>query len=118
MTYEHACDSTATCARGGSLCSRAFVKGAYSRLSCSIHLRDDYKRGLRAIQAGQRHHGRFGTPEEETGGEGRGEATFGEPVLATTLWSIIYAVDAGVVSQSPEQLRKRMGVIHVVCISV
>ena len=33
-------------------------------------LRGGYKRGLHAFQGGQRHHGRFGTPEEETeGGE-------------------------------------------------
>ena len=46
---------------------------------------------------------------------GRGEATVGESVLATPLWDMFYADDAGVVSQSPEQLRKMMGVIVVVC---
>ena len=46
---------------------------------------------------------------------GRGEATAGESVLATPLWGMLYADDAGVVSQSPEQLRKMMGVIVVVC---
>ena len=45
----------------------------------------------------------------------RGEATFGESVLATPLWGMLYADDAGVVSQSPEQLRKMRGVIVVVC---
>ena len=49
------------------------------------------------------------------GAEGRGEATVGESVLATPLWGMLYADDAGVVSQSPEQLRKIMGVIMVVC---
>ena len=49
------------------------------------------------------------------GAGGRGEATAGESVLATPLWSILYADDAGVVSQSPEQLRKMMEVIVVVC---
>ena len=34
-------------------------------------------------------------------------------VLATPIW--LYADDAGVVSRSPEQLRKMMGVIVVVC---
>ena len=38
-------------------------------------------------------------------------------VLATPLWGILYADDAGVVSQSPEQLRKMMGVIVVVCVA-
>ena len=46
---------------------------------------------------------------------GRGEATAEESVLATTLLGMLYADDAGVVSQSPEQLRKMMGVIVVVC---
>ena len=45
----------------------------------------------------------------------RGEATAGESVLPTPLWGMLYADDAGVVSQSPEQLRKTMGVIMVVC---
>ena len=46
---------------------------------------------------------------------GRGEATAGESVLATSLWGILYADDAGVVLRTPEQLRKMMGVIMVVC---
>ena len=52
---------------------------------------------------------------KKKGAGGRGEATAGEPVLAMPLWGMFYAVDAGVVSQSPEQLRKMMGVIVVVC---
>ena len=36
-------------------------------------------------------------------------------VLATPLWGMLYADDAEVVSRSPEQLRKMMGVIVVVC---
>ena len=79
-------------------------------------LRGGYKLGLHAFQGGQMHHGRFGTPEEEKGGaEGRGEATAGESALATPLWGMLYADDAGVISQSPEKLRKMMGVIVVVC---
>ena len=75
-----------------------------------------YKRGLHAFQGGQRHHGRFGTLEEENGGGGRGEATAGESALATPLWDILYADDAGVILQSPERPRKMMmGVIVVVC---
>ena len=46
---------------------------------------------------------------------GRGEATAGESVLATPLRSMLYADDAGVVSQPPKQRRKTMGVIVVVC---
>ena len=45
----------------------------------------------------------------------RGEATAGESVLATPLWGMLYADDARVVSRSPEQLRKMMEVIVVVC---
>ena len=45
----------------------------------------------------------------------RGEASAGESVLATLLWGMVCADDAGVVSQSPEQPRKIMGVIVVVC---
>ena len=35
-------------------------------------IRGGYKRGLHAFQGGQRHHGRFGTPEKEKGGGGAG----------------------------------------------
>ena len=52
---------------------------------------------------------------KKTGAGGRGDATAGEPVLATPLWGMLYADDAGVVSRPPEQLRKIMGVITVVC---
>ena len=52
---------------------------------------------------------------KKNGAGGRGEATAGEPVLATLLWGMLYADDTGVVSQSPEQLRKMIGVIVVVC---
>ena len=52
---------------------------------------------------------------KKRGAGGRGEATAGESVLATLLWSMLYADDAGVVSQSHEQMRKMMGVIVVVC---
>ena len=46
---------------------------------------------------------------------GRGETTIVESALATPHWGMLHADDAGVVSQSPEQLRKMMGVIVVVC---
>ena len=67
-------------------------------------LRGGYKRGLHAFQGEQRHHGHFGTPEEENGAGGRGESTAGEPALVTLLWGILYANDTRIVSQSPEQL--------------
>ena len=52
---------------------------------------------------------------KKRGARALGEATVGESVLATPLWGVLYADDAGVVSQSPEQLKKMMGVIVVVC---
>ena len=51
---------------------------------------------------------------KKRGAGGRGDATAGESVLARPLWGILYADDAGVVSQSPDQLRKMMGLIVVV----
>ena len=83
-------------------------------------LRGGYKRGLRAFQGADKGimdalvHLR---KERRAGGRrGRGEATVGESVQATLLWgSMLYADDVGVVSQSPEQPRKMMGVIVVVC---
>ena len=47
--------------------------------------------------------------KKKRGARGRGEATVGESVLATPLWGMLYADDAGVVSQPPEQLKKIMG---------
>ena len=55
---------------------------------------------------------------KKRGAGGRVEATVGEPVLATPLWGILYADDTGVVSQSPEQLRKMMRVIVVVSAAI
>ena len=46
---------------------------------------------------------------------GRGEATVGQSVLATPLWGMLYDDCAGVVSQSPEQLREIIGGIVAVC---
>ena len=91
------------------VCSRWFAVEQDLRQGCVLApllfiLRGGYKCGLYAFQGGQRHHGRFGTPEEEKqggGAGGRGEATAGESVLAAPLWGMLYADDAGVVSQSP-----------------
>ena len=54
---------------------------------------------------------------KKRGAGGREEATVGESALATPLWGMLYADDSGVVSQAPEQLRKMMGVIVVVCVA-
>ena len=50
---------------------------------------------------------------KKRGARERGKATVGELVLATPLWGMLYADNAGVISQSPEQLRKMMEVIVV-----
>ena len=55
---------------------------------------------------------------KKRGAGGRGEAIAGEAVLATPLWGMLYADEAEVVLQSPEQLSKMMGVIVVVCAAV
>ena len=74
-----------------------------------------YKRGLPAFQGAQIHHGRFGASEGKSGagaagGSNRRKASPGDVTLGHA-----YADDAGVVSQSPEQLRKVVGVTIVVC---
>ena len=115
MACKYACDSTTESTRGGSLWSRAF-KCACSCPSCLIYSSWRYKCGLHAFQAEQIHYGRFGAPEGKKGGEGeRRKATAGEPALATSLWGVLYADNAGVVSQLLNQLRKMMGVIVIVC---
>ena len=48
---------------------------------------------------------------KKKGAGGRGEEIPGEAVLATLLWGMLYADDAGVVSQPPEQLRNMVGVV-------
>ena len=54
---------------------------------------------------------------EKAGAGRRGEITAGEPTPATSLWGMLYADDAGVVSKAPEQLRKIMDVIVTVCVT-
>ena len=52
---------------------------------------------------------------KKRGAGGRGKANVGKSALATPLLGMLYADDAGVVSQSLKQLKKMMGVIVVVC---
>ena len=52
---------------------------------------------------------------KKRGAGGWGEATAEDSVLATPLWGVLYADDTGVVSRSPEQLRKMMELFMVVC---
>ena len=51
---------------------------------------------------------------KETRTQGRGGATAGELAMATLHWGMLYADNAGVVSQSGEQLRKVLRLIVVV----
>ena len=53
-------------------------------------------------------------PRKQKGVGGWEESTAEEPVLETSFWGMFYADDAGVVSQSPEQLMKMMGVFVAV----
>ena len=78
-------------------------------------LRGGCKRGLHPFQGGQGVMDAFLHLKKKRGPPGRGEATVGESVLATSLRGMLYADDAGVLSQSPDQPRKMMGVIVVVC---
>ena len=52
------------------------------------------------------------SPRKKPGASGR---TARDPAPATSLWVMLYADDAAVVSQSPEQLRMIMVVIVTVC---
>ena len=92
-------------------------QGCVARVPPFQHVpRGGCERDLHArYQGARRHHGRFGALEEENGGGGARGATSGEPALATSLWGMLYADDAGVVLQSPKQPRKMMGVTVVVC---
>ena len=74
-----------------------------------------YIRNLHVFQGRQRHHGHFGAPEKEKEG-GRGEQ-LPESQSWPPLSGIPYADDAGVVLQSPGQLRKVIGVIVVLCLA-
>ena len=66
--------------------------------------RGGYKqRGLYAFQGGQRHHGCFGSSEETK------EATAREPVLATSLWGMLYSGDAGVILANPRAAEEEEG---------
>ena len=78
-------------------------------------LRGGYKRCLHAFEGGQRHHGRFGAPFEKMGqGSGGKQPPEGQP-WRRRFEAMIYADGTGVVSQSPEQLRKMTGVMVTVC---
>ena len=79
-------------------------------------LRGGYKRGLHVFEGEQRHHGRFGAPDEKNGGGGDGGSNRRRVSLGDiALGHGFIADDARVVLQIPEQLRKVLNVIVVVC---
>lgn len=64
----------------------------------SLHGRD--KHGLHTFPDGRKRHG------QGRGWGRRKVATAEHPSLATSTWDMLYADDAALVSQSPEQFRK------------
>ena len=115
MACEHACGSTTGCLRVVRCGTGPSPRVRVRALSVRHLLRGGYKRGLHTFQGGQRHHGRFGTPEEDNGGEGGGGGGKKPPGSQPRQYrfGILYAEDAGAVSQSTEHPRKMMGVIVV-----
>ena len=67
------------------------------------------------FEGGRRHHGRFGTPEEKKGGGEAGGSDCRRISSGDADLGMPYADDARVASRSPEQLKKMMEVIVVVC---
>ena len=81
------------CTLGGSLWNEAFVKGACSRVFAVVtNVASTRFKADKDIMDALVH------LRNKKGAGGRGEATAGESVLATPLWSMLYADDAGVVS--------------------
>ena len=117
MACEHACGSTTECARGGSLWNKAFVKEGcvLAPLLCNIFFVAVTNVASTRFKADKGLMDALVHPRKKRGVGGRGEATAGESVLATPLWGMLYPDNVGVVSQSPKQPRKMIGVIGVVC---
>ena len=59
------------------------------------------------FKADKIHYGRFGAPEEKER-VGGAEGSKRRRALSSSLWGMPYADDTGVISQSPEQLKKMM----------
>ena len=78
----------------------------YAEMTHVVYTRFEADKGIMDTLVGLR---------KKAGTGGRGETMAGEPSPATSLWGMLYADDAGVVSKSPEQLRKIMVVIVTVC---
>ena len=115
MACKHTCGSKTRCAWGGPLWNRAFVKGACSPPSVIIFFTAIINVASTRFKAEKGIMDALVHLRKKEGAGGRGEATAGESAMATPLWGMLYADDARVVSQSPEQPRKMAGVIVVVC---
>ena len=118
MACEHACGSTTGFARAGSLWNKGLrQRCVHAPLLFNIFFVGVINVADTRFKADKGIMDAFVYPRENRGAEGRGKATAEESVLATPLWGMLYADDAEVVSQSPEQLRKLIGVILVVYVA-
>ena len=114
MACEHTRGSTAGCARGGAL-ERGLRQGCmHPPLLFNIFFAVVINVAYTPFKVHESIMDALVHLRKEKGAGGRGEATAGESVLATPLCGMLYAGDAGVVSQPPEQPRKMMEVIVVV----
>ena len=102
MACEHACGSKSGCARGGSLWNKGLQGCVLAPLLFNIFFAAVINGASMRFKVDKGIMDALVHLRKKRGARGRGEATTGESVLATPLWGMLYADDAGVVSQSPE----------------
>ena len=106
------------------VCSRWFAVEKGLRRGCvacapSIRhiFRGGYKRGLHAFQDGKGHHERIGAHlRKKAWAGGRGQPAYKQS-WRRYFGAMLYPDDVGVISQSPEQPKKMMEVIVIVCMA-